>query len=225
MIVASQAPKPCRFFVFGPKPYAKHPCVFGSGSSWMIFCRAKGHPHKRQDGYLHGWVYCPSFTKRIVPKGSTVLVSSDGAIKAVIGRKSHSFWHVGFCCLLFQHDPAAVRSKLQTTRIGSFSIKSGGKLVSYHPPTKSTAWKGLRMVLVRKIFWNLANMQLDCFFVCSGQWQLQTCAPSWCALAAYWDCASMTFPLLGLMSASVMPCAFGRCLLSQTCATTRALQA
>ena len=48
MIVASQAPEPCRFFVFGPKPYAKHPCVFGSGSSWTIFCRAKGHPHKRE---------------------------------------------------------------------------------------------------------------------------------------------------------------------------------
>ena len=63
-----------------------------------------------------------------------------------------------FVVCYFSMIHAAVRSKLQTTRIGSFSIKSGGKLVSYQPPTKSTAWKGLRLVLVPKIFWNLANM-------------------------------------------------------------------
>ena len=44
----AQGPEPCRFFDFGPKPYAKHPFVFESGPSWKIYSRAKGHPHKRE---------------------------------------------------------------------------------------------------------------------------------------------------------------------------------
>ena len=122
---------------------------------------------------------------------------------------------------------SAVRSKLQTTPIGSFSIKSGGKPVSYQPPTKSTAWRRLKDLFLCASFaatWHTCNWM---FFCCSGQWQLQTCASSWCAFAAYWDCVTMRFPCAGLECASVIPLHFWllRCSLPQTCSTTRALQA
>ena len=52
MIVASQASEPCRSFVFGSKPYAKHPFDFEPAPSWTIYSRAKGHPHKRENGLI-----------------------------------------------------------------------------------------------------------------------------------------------------------------------------